>query len=197
VYREYGPPAGFALNAPREACDVEWATQKWGGHAHYRSAAHFLGEDEHGTWIWGPAGRTIYRGDQPLFVAEQDALVLLIAGSWWSPAWWVGHPEFDVYVNIGTPPVWESDRVTMIDLDLDVIRFCDGRVEVVDRDEFELHQRAFGYPPDVVGAAERATAEVFDLVSREVAPFDGTAAAAWIEHARAATDLSRPSTHDG
>ena len=58
--------------ALREAGDVEWATEKWGGHPHYRSAAHVLGEDEHGTWLWGPAGRTIHRGDQALFVAEQE-----------------------------------------------------------------------------------------------------------------------------
>ena len=155
------PSRGPAL---REAGDVDWATEKWGGHPHYRSATHLLGEDEHGTWLWGPAGRTIYRGDQVLFVAEQDTLVLLVADRWWSPTWWLGHPELDVYVNIGTPPVWGPDRVTMVDLDLDVIRFSDGRVEVVDRDEFEDHQHAFGYPPDVVAAAERATAEVFDLV---------------------------------
>ena len=54
---------------------------KWGGHPHYRYAAHFLGEDEHGKWMWGPAGRTIYRGGQPLFVAEQDTLVLLVAAA--------------------------------------------------------------------------------------------------------------------
>ena len=175
------PPRGPAL---REASDVEWATEKWGGHPHYRSAAHVLGEDEHGTWLWGPAGRTIYRGDQPLFIAEQDTLVLLVADRWWSPAWWLGHPELAVYVNIGTPPVWGPDRVTTVDLDLDVVRFSDGRVEVVDRDEFDTHQQALGYPPDVVAAAEKATAEVFDLVLREVAPFDGTTTQAWIERAR-------------
>ena len=75
----------------------------------------------------------------------------------------------------------------MVDLDLDVIRFGDGRVEVVDRDEFEVHQHTFGYPPDIVEAAERATAEVFDLVLHEVAPFDRTSAAAWIERARRST----------
>ena len=74
--------------------------------------------------------------------------------------------------------------MTTVDLDLDVIRFCDGRVEVVDRDEFEVHQRTFRYPPDVVAAAERATAEVFDLVLHEVAPFDGTISHAWTERAR-------------
>jgi hypothetical protein len=163
---------------------VEWASEKWGGHPHYRFVAHVLGEDEHGTWIWGPAGRTIYRGDRPSHVAEQDTLVLLTPGRWWSPAWWVGHPDVAVYVNIGTPPVWKHERVTTVDLDLDVIRFCDERVEVVDRDEFELHQRVFDYPSDVIEAAERATAEVFDLVTREVAPFDGRTSEAWIGHAR-------------
>jgi protein associated with RNAse G/E len=170
--------------ALREACEVDWAIEKWGGRPHYRAAAHVLGEDEHGTWMWGPAGRTIYRDDQPLFVAEQDTLILATAGRWWSPAWWIGHPELTVYVNVGTPPVWAPDAVTTVDLDLDVVQFSDGRVEVVDRDEFELHQREFGYPPDIVEAAERAAGEAFDLVLRGVAPFDGNTSQTWIEHAR-------------
>jgi protein associated with RNAse G/E len=147
---------------------------------------HLLGEDEHGTWIWGPSGRTIWRGQEPLFATQLDALVLVVPGAWWSPAWWVNHPEMSVYVDIGTPPVRESGQITSIDLDLDVIRFRDGRVQIVDRDEFELHQKAFAYPSDVIDNAERAANSVLELLTADVAPFDGVAAQRWIDRARAA-----------
>ena len=74
--------------------------------------------------------------------------------------------------------------MTTADLDLDVIRFVDGRVEVVDRDEFELHQRRYGYPEDLVAEAERATATAYERVVARMPPFDGFAARAWIERAR-------------
>jgi len=164
---------------------MELASEKWGGHPHYRGPMRHLGDDEHGAWLWGPAGRTIERGDGTVFTTEQDALILVPPGAWWQPAWWLGHPEIDVYVNINTPAEWSDGRVVAVDLDLDVIRFTDGRVEVVDRDEFEVHQVRYGYPAGIVDAAEAATAEAYDRVVRRAPPFDGAAAARWAERARA------------
>jgi hypothetical protein len=39
----------------------------------------------------------------------------------------------------------------------------------------------YNYPPALVTAATDAAAEAFDLVRRNVAPFDGTAAEGWKE----------------
>lgn len=172
------------MPAACESAVVEHATEKWGGRPHYRGVVHLLGEDEHGTWLWGPAGRVIYRGDEPLFTTEQDALTVIIPGEWWTPAWWIGHPQIAVYVNINTPAVWEPERVVATDMDLDVVRFCDGRVEIVDDDEFRTHRRQFGYPSDVVATVERKTTRAYDLVVANEPPFDGTAAAAWAARAR-------------
>jgi protein associated with RNAse G/E len=163
---------------------MEYALEKWGRRPHYRGDVRRLGEDEHGTWLWGPKGRTIWRGETGLFVAEQDALFLVVPGAWWSPGWWLEHPEIEVYVNVQTPVEWEADRARAIDLDLDVIRFRDGRVEVVDRDEFDLHRQRDGYPEDIVASAEEAAAAVFDLVVANAPPFDGTAAGEWARAAR-------------
>ena len=74
--------------------------------------------------------------------------------------------------------------MTAVDLDLDVVRFCDGRLEVVDRDEFELHRRRYGYPDDLVVAAEQATSAAYDQAAANAPPFDGVAAAGWVERAQ-------------
>lgn len=165
---------------------MEYVTEKWGGRPHKSGHVHLLGEDEHGVWLWGPSGRTIWRGQEPIFTTEQDALILIVDGAWWSAGWWEDHPDVALYVDVGTPPARTPDRLTSVDLDLDVARFCDGRVEILDRDEFELHQVELAYPSEIVAAAERAAAEVLSLVTRNAAPFDGIAASRWFEHARAA-----------
>jgi protein associated with RNAse G/E len=164
-----------------------YATEKWGGHPHYGGLVYHLGDDAHGSWLWGPAGRTISRGTDTVFVAEQSALTVIVPGAWWAPTWWVGHPSVALYVNINTPASWDADRVSSVDLDLDVVRFIDGRVEIVDEDEFELHQRQYGYPADLVVAARRAADTAFDLVSRNEPPFDGHAADGWVVRAQALT----------
>jgi hypothetical protein len=166
---------------------VDYAIEKWGGHPHYRGVMYHLGDHEHGSWLWGPAGRTISRGDAPAFVTEVDAVALISPDAWWTLTWWLEHSEVMLYVNIDTPAVWDDDRVVVVDLDLDVIRFNDGRVEVVDEDEFALHQQQFGYPPELVAAAEAATATALDLASRNEPPFDGDAASRWAARARAMT----------
>lgn len=167
---------------------VEYAVEKWGARPHYRGTVLLLGEDEYGTWLWGPRGRTVLRGERPVFTTEQDAVFLVVPGGWWSLAWWLGHPEVALYVNVQTPATWDGDRLVAVDLDLDVVRFRDGRVETVDRDEFDLHRRRYGYPADLVAATERAAAEAHELTAANGPPFDGVAAARWASHARRICD---------
>ncbi len=159
---------------------MEFATEKWGGRPHYRGEVSRLGDDEFGSWLWGVSGRTMYRGDQSVFVTEQPVVILIPGDAWWSLSWWVGHPEVEIYVNISTPAEWSPDRLVAVDLDLDVIRYCDGTVAVVDRDEFEEHQRLYAYPTQIIEAAEQATAAAYELAVANVPPFDGLAAKSWV-----------------
>jgi protein associated with RNAse G/E len=164
---------------------VEYLTEKWGGRAHKRGAVELLGRDQHGSWLWGEAGRRIELAEGGSFVTEQDALTLIPEDAWWTCAWWMGHPDVELYVDICTPSRWEGDRITHIDLDLDVIRFRDGRVEIVDRDEFEANLTAYGYPDEIIEGARDAAHQLLDLICRNASPFDGSATDEWIRKARA------------
>lgn len=158
---------------------MELVTTKWGGRQHYAGPVTPLGDDEHGTWLWRPQGTPVRRGDEERFDTAHPSVSLVIPGAWWTPSWWFGHPEVDVYVNINTPVERVGDTWTAVDLDLDVIRWCDGRTEIVDRDEFDEHRVAYGYPAELVEATEAATAEAFALVTANGPPWDGSAARAW------------------
>ena len=91
-----------------------------------------------------------------------------------------------------------------VDLDLDVIRLPDplppagsapwedppagpGEVFVDDEDEFAEHQVAFGYPLDVVAAAQASCDELVAAVRAGLPPYDGS-------HQRWLTELSRLTT---
>jgi len=165
---------------------LELAAEKWGGIPLYRGEVTLLGEAEHGSWWWGPKGRTISRGDEPLFVAQQDVVFLVVPGAWWSATWWWEHPEVDLYVNIGTPFAFEAERLVSTDLDLDVIRRCDGQVEIIDQDEFEEHQVRYGYPADVVTRVAQTAEEVRAAIERGGPPFDPATPQRWVARARGA-----------
>jgi uncharacterized protein len=163
---------------------VELITEKWGGRPHYRTSVEVLGRDEHGTWLWGKAGRIVHRGDEE-FLVDEPALSVVPDDQWWWTLWFVGHPDLEIYVNVATPTLWTPESATSTDLDLDVVRFTDGRVEIVDRDEFELHQLQLGYPTEIIEAAERSAREVLTLVQLRTPPFDLATPARWIERGQA------------
>lgn len=147
---------------------------------HWRHDTTRLGEDEFGVWLAIPTGTTVQRGHEPERLMDRDAVQLVAADRWWSLIYNGPEHEFEVYVDITTPAVWErADRVTMFDLDLDVVRHQDGTVEILDEDEFDEHRHARSYPPQLVDGARAATAAIFVALERHEEPF-GTVAATWL-----------------
>ncbi|WP_207082652.1 DUF402 domain-containing protein [Nocardioides sp. S5] len=173
---------------------------KWGERPHWQFAGIFLGTDEHGEWLGFPAG-THNRRPGYEFHSEVDCVTLVPSDGWYAATFHAPGIWCDLYVDIATPGRWDGTVLRAVDLDLDVIRMSDplpasvyaeaekagrvaGEVFVDDEDEFAEHQVAFGYPADVVEAAQAGCDEVLAAVRAGEAPYDGT-------HERWLTELSR------
>jgi uncharacterized protein len=92
------------------------------------------------------------------------------------PAW------TEIYRDITTEPRWlHPGDVTMVDLDLDVLRMRrDGQVQLVDEDEFAEHQARYGYPADVIRQAEESAAWLLMTIRARTEPF-GTGYRRWLD----------------
>jgi protein associated with RNAse G/E len=142
-----------------------------------------VGEDEHGVWLWAPPGIEAQRGDEPPKLTTH-AFAKLIPRDGWFSAIWNAAGRYEVYVDIGAPAVWSEDRVEMIDLDLDVVRFReDASVHLLDEDEFLEHQVALSYPACVVDRARATTALLALAVAERREPF-GEVGIRWLEAGR-------------
>jgi protein associated with RNAse G/E len=84
---------------------------------------------------------------------------------------------------VTTRPTLVDDTVRAVDLDLDVVRWRDGRVEVLDEDEFAEHQVQLGYPAELITQARRTCDWLVEAVSSRTEPF-GQAGAAWLARAQ-------------
>ena len=62
-------------------------------------------------------------------------------------------------------PSWDGTVVTMVDLDLDVIRTFSGETRLLDEDEFELHRVELDYPAWMIDLARQTAAQLMDRVS--------------------------------
>jgi uncharacterized protein len=154
---------------------VDCDFRKWGGKAHWRFHAEMLGRDEHGTWL-GSRPPTAYTGPQGAGEWEHSFVVLVPHDGWWVAAFNAPPHDIEVYVDMTTPPEWVArDHVTMVDLDLDVIRSRTSGTFLDDEDEFTLHQQLFGYPEDVVDAARACSESMMSRVTARDEPFGETA----------------------
>ena len=158
---------------------------KYDGSLHWHQTMQYLGEDEHGIWLGARSGATAQRGNEPPIRFDAPSVQLIPAGQWWTAVFNGPPARVEIYCDIATPAQWRSPgEVTMIDLDLDVVRVrADRRVFVDDEDEFAEHQVRFGYPPDVISHAEQTAARLLAAVTADVEPF-GSTAEAWLDKVR-------------
>jgi hypothetical protein len=167
-----GPP-------PAPGAAVRIVTTKWGERPHWEFDGVFLGEDGFGAWVGFRAGTRFTRPGMT-FLAEHDHVAMVPAHGRFLATFWPDGGPVEVYVDITDRPEWHGSTVRAVDLDLDVVRFPDGRVEVDDEDEFTEHQVTFGYPTEVVAAAETTCAAVLADVREGAAPYDAQTPTSWL-----------------
>lgn len=153
--------------------------RKWPDRLHWQLEGERLGEDEHGVWLLVPRNTVARRGYEPAMQTPYGFVMLIPEAEFWLVEFYWDNPEHPVYVNIGTPPEWHGDRVTQVDLDLDVVRRPDGEIEVVDEDEFLAHQVLYEYPQELIENARVATDRAVGLLTAGVEPF-GIASQRWL-----------------
>jgi len=155
--------------------DIKVVYRKYGGTLHWNHPGTVLGEDEHGVWVAVPTGTLTRKGDEgPSHTWPTDSVILFPRSAWWTATFNSPPSRVEVYIDITTVPEWHDTEVTMIDLDLDVIRMRDGRLYIDDEDEFAEHQLTLGYPPEIIVKAEETAQWLLQAVDRGLAPFAGT-----------------------
>ncbi|MFF5213442.1 DUF402 domain-containing protein [Streptosporangium sp. NPDC000396] len=154
--------------------------RKYDGSLHWHHRALLLGEDEHGVWTGCVAGTSGSKGNEPPVTWPYAFVMLFPRDAWWTAVFNAAPDRTEIYCDISTVPRWSGDEVSMVDLDLDVIRMRDGRIFLDDEDEFEEHQVRYAYPPDVIESARASAAHLMKAVTAGTAPFGP--APRWLSH---------------
>ncbi len=144
---------------------------KYDGSLHWHQYATRLGEDEHGVWLGCRAGSTAQRGHEPPITYESAFVLLFPRDAWWTAVFNAAPHRTEIYCDISTVPRWQDGVVTMVDLDLDVVRRREGSLYVDDEDEFAEHRVRYGYPAEVVENAERAAQWLMRSIAERAEPF--------------------------
>jgi len=74
------------------------------------------------------------------------------------------------YCNINMPPTYVNSVLEYVDLDLDVVLWPDGKIDILDREEFEANKISYGYPRHVIDSAEAALNNILKMAKNGVLP---------------------------
>ncbi|AKT52571.1 hypothetical protein ADJ73_03725 [Arsenicicoccus sp. oral taxon 190] len=158
---------------------------KWDASPHWAYDGCYLGADEFGHWVRVPVGARIARPGQA-FDNEHESVVCLPVETGHVITTNAAPHKIRHYVDVTTAPMWRRVEgvatVAMVDLDLDVVERRTGRTYIDDEDEFADHQVLFGYPPELVTAAEARAHRMLRLVESGAEPF-ATVAEEWLRRA--------------
>lgn len=102
-------------------------------------------------------------------------------GQWWSITWRDESGNGDLsrmslYGNISLPPVRQADRLTLTDLDLDIVEDGACGYSIIDQDEFRQNADEMNYPLSVMEGALQAADNLMSALSNDQEPFRETAA---------------------
>jgi len=155
--------------------------RKFDGSLHWNYETRLLGEDDHGIWVGADSGTIVHRGPVRTGPVEAPHVLLFPRQAWWTACFNAAPHRTEIYCDITTVAHWIGEgEVTAIDLDLDVRRRRGGAVELLDEDEFAAHQVKYGYPADVVTAAQASAEWLFANMSERIEPF-GSQYHTWLE----------------
>ena len=76
------------------------------------------------------------------------------------------------YCNINCPPTFDRKTLDYIDLDIDVVWGTDGKVSVLDENEFQENCAKFSIPQTIQDEARKALNQVLEMIERREFPFD-------------------------
>ena len=172
------PSAHPGRPAPGTRVPFRW--RKWDGSPHWEHDCVYLGSDRWGDWVGQRGG---WHSERPglAFDADGDNVTLIPPSGDYAATFNATHPRIAIYIDVAWDVHWETGALVGIDMDLDVVRARDGRgIWIDDRDEWDEHRVAYGYPLDIVARLEQVATDLEREVTQEAVPFDGPTAAHWL-----------------
>ncbi|MFC8679982.1 DUF402 domain-containing protein [Microbacterium ureisolvens] len=172
--------ASAPAERPEPGAPLQFRWRKWDGGPHWVNDCIYLGRDRWGDWVGQPAGwRNVRPGLE--FVADRPNVTLLPPSGDYTLTVHGSARRVRIYIDIAWDVHWENREPQGIDMDLDVVKAVDGRgLFIDDRDEWDDHRVAYGYPADIVEKLEALALDLERRVGAGTAPFDDATPDAWL-----------------
>ena len=115
------------------------------------------------TWVTEADGRKWY--------TREPAICFFYPNRWFNILCMMRKTGVYYYCNLASPAIYDGEALKHIDYDLDVKVFPDGKVVLLDEDEYEEHSREMNYPDTIKTIIEDELQELLDWIEEKRTPF--------------------------
>lgn len=166
---------------PAVGTRLEFRWRKWDGGVHWVHDCVYLGSDQWGDWFGQRAGWRSHRPGREVLATGPNVTLLPPSGDYALTVNQVPPARYRIYIDLAWDVKWQDGEPTGVDMDLDVVRAVDERgLWIDDRDEWDEHRIAYGYPLEIVDRLESLAIELERRVGAGDPPFDDATADAWL-----------------
>jgi protein associated with RNAse G/E len=113
----------------------------------------------------------IREADGKEWISRVPGISFFIPQMWFNIVALIEEGGIRYYCNIASPSYIAGDVITYIDYDLDVIRMPDGKVHVVDQEEYERHTAEYHYSTTVQTKVSEGLELLLKRLNEGRAPF--------------------------
>lgn len=114
----------------------------------------------------------VSEADGRKWITKEPAVCFFYPDRWYNVICMIRKGGVHYYCNIASPSLVDEEAIKNIDYDLDVKLFPDGRIEILDEDEYEQHGREMGYSEPLKHAIEKGLDELIGKIRKKESPFN-------------------------
>ncbi len=142
---------------------------KWPKRPTAQTTGYLLGADQYGHWLGIVAGSLWHASNGQQGSFEHSFVKLITHDAYWSACFNLSGKLIDV--DIVMPNMWNDQLVEEIDLEIDLLKLDDGRLEIRDQAEFAAVCQTWPMPPSIVDQVHATTTEIYQQLHDQVEPF--------------------------
>ena len=122
--------------------------------------------------VFGNKKTLVTRSEGISWKTKEPAVMYYFRNRWYNVIAQLKKEGISYYCNIASPFILEENTVKYIDYDLDLRIFPDGEYKVLDRLEYQYHQKLMSYSNSLKEAIENGLSELIALYKSKSIIFD-------------------------
>lgn len=114
----------------------------------------------------------VIEADKRKWLTREPAICFFYPDKWFNIITMIRKSGIYYYCNLASPSLYDGEAIKNIDYDLDIKRYPDGRIQILDEDEYIEHSIQMNYGDDIKWIVENQMDGLIELVENQTGPFN-------------------------